>query len=142
MAACAPRSFSGFGPTSTRRIAFAMRLNRRERAPLLAPDSKEVTLTIDRHRLKFTNLDKIYYPTDGVRKRDLLNYYDAVAPLLLPHLKDRPLSLQAATRTASTAESFFQKNTPEAFPTGCAPRRRRTESDTWSATIAPRFCSW
>jgi len=86
-----------------------------ERAPLLAPDSKEVTLTIDHHRLKFTNLDKIYYPADGVRKRDVLNYYDAVAPLLLPYLKDRPLSLRRYPNGIA-AESFFQKNTPETYP--------------------------
>ncbi len=36
---------------------------------------RETTLTIDHHRLKFTNPDKLYYPNDGVRKRDVLNYY-------------------------------------------------------------------
>ncbi len=86
-----------------------------ERAPLLAPDSKEVTLTIDRHRLKFTNLDKLYYPKDGVSKRDVLNYYDAVAPLLVPYLKDRPLSLRRYP-DGIEGESFFQKNTPENYP--------------------------
>ena len=84
-----------------------------ERTPLLAPDSKEVTLTIDRHRLKFTNLNKLYYPADGIRKRDLLNYYDAVAPLLLPYLKDRPLSLRRYPNGIA-GEAFFQKNTPAA----------------------------
>lgn len=86
-----------------------------ERPPLLAPDSKEVTLTIDRHRLKFTNLDKPYYPKDGVHKRDVLNYYDAVAPLLVPYLKDRPLSLRRYPNGID-GQSFFQKNTPESYP--------------------------
>ena len=86
-----------------------------ERTPLLAPDAKEATLTIDRHRLKFTNLDKLYYPKDGVRKRDVLNYYDAVAPLLIPHLADRPLSLRRYP-DGIEGESFFQKNTPENYP--------------------------
>ncbi len=86
-----------------------------ERTPLLAPDAKEATLAIGRHRLKFTHLDKLYYPQDGVRKRDVLNYYDAVAPLLVPHLKDRPLSLRRYP-DGIEGESFFQKNTPETYP--------------------------
>jgi bifunctional non-homologous end joining protein LigD len=82
---------------------------------LLDADLKEATLPIDGHRLKFTNLDKLFYPKDGYRKRDLLNYYDAVAPLLLPHLKDRPLSLK---RYPNGIEKpfFFQKQVAESFP--------------------------
>ncbi len=82
---------------------------------LWSADLKEATLTIDKHRLKFTNLDKLFYPKDGYRKRDLLNYYDAVAPLLLPHLKDRPLSLK---RYPNGIEKpfFFQKQVAESFP--------------------------
>ena len=41
--------------------------------------ANEVTLTIDSHPLKFTNLNKVFYPAEGIVKRDLLNYYDAVA---------------------------------------------------------------
>ena len=44
--------------------------------------------------LKFTNLKKVYYPDEGYTKRDVLNYYNGVADLILPHLKDRPLSLK------------------------------------------------
>ena len=46
-------------------------------------------------KLKLTNLNKVYFPDDGYTKGDLIRYYDAVAPLILPHLKDRPLSSQA-----------------------------------------------
>ncbi|HEV2447256.1 MAG TPA: non-homologous end-joining DNA ligase, partial [Candidatus Sulfopaludibacter sp.] len=55
---------------------------------LLPPEAKEAKMEIDGRPLKFTHLDKIYYPADGVTKRDVLNYYDAVAGLILPHLKD------------------------------------------------------
>jgi bifunctional non-homologous end joining protein LigD len=84
-------------------------------AALLDADLKEAMLTVDGHRLKFTNLDKLFYPKDGYRKRDLLNYYDAVAPLLLPYLKDRPLSLK---RYPNGIEKpfFFQKQVAESFP--------------------------
>jgi bifunctional non-homologous end joining protein LigD len=87
----------------------------RKHPALLAAEVKETTLTIDKHSLKFTNLDKLFYPKDGYRKRDLLNYYDAVAPLLLPHLKHRPLSLK---RYPNGIEKpfFFQKQVAESFP--------------------------
>jgi bifunctional non-homologous end joining protein LigD len=64
---------------------------------------------------KLTNLDKIYYPEDGYTKGDLLKYYDAVAPLILPHLKDRPLSLKRYPNGIHEP-FFFQKNTPESYP--------------------------
>ncbi len=82
---------------------------------LLPSDKKEVVTTINGHSLKFTNLDKVYFPEHGYTKRDLLNYYDAVAPLLLPHLKDRPLSLKRYPNGIH-GEFFFQKNTPENYP--------------------------
>ncbi len=81
----------------------------------LPADKKEVNLEIDGHSLKFTNLDKVYYPEDGYTKRDLLNYYDAVAALLLPYLKNRPLSLKRYPNGIH-AEFFFQKNTPAGYP--------------------------
>ncbi|HEX4135992.1 MAG TPA: DNA ligase D [Bryobacteraceae bacterium] len=90
----------------------------REEVPppgFLPLDHREVTTTINGHSLKFTNLDKLYYPEDGYTKRDLLNYYDAVAELLLPYLKDRPLSLKRYPNGIH-AEFFFQKNTPAGYP--------------------------
>jgi bifunctional non-homologous end joining protein LigD len=81
----------------------------------LPRDKKEVTAEIDGHSLKFTNLDKIYYPDDGYTKRDLLNYYNSVAGLLLPYLKDRPLSLKRYPNGIHE-QFFFQKNTPEGYP--------------------------
>ncbi|MGA3187763.1 MAG: DNA ligase D [Bryobacteraceae bacterium] len=86
-----------------------------ERKTLLDPSKSEQTLTIDRHSLKFTNLNKLYYPKDNIAKRDLLNYYDAVAPLLLPHLKDRPLSLKRYPNGVD-ADFFFQKAIAPSFP--------------------------
>lgn len=83
--------------------------------PLLAPDLGEAILTVDTHRLKFTNLKKVFYPREGFTKRDLLNYYDAVAPLILPHLKDRPLSLKRYPNGID-ADFFFQKEVAESFP--------------------------
>jgi bifunctional non-homologous end joining protein LigD len=81
---------------------------------LFEPSEKEAIRTIDGHTLKFTNLSKVFYPDDGYTKRDVLNYYAAIADLILPHLKDRPLSLKRYPN-GITKEYFFQKNSPESF---------------------------
>jgi len=86
-----------------------------KRTTLLDPSLAEANLTIDGHRLKFTNLNKVFYPKDGYRKRDLLNYYDAVAPLILPYLKDRPLSLKRYPNGIDKP-FFFQKEVAASFP--------------------------
>ena len=85
------------------------------RPPLLSGKSDEAVVTIDGQRLKFTHLNKVFYPAEGYTKRDLLNYYDAVADLLLPYLKDRPLSLKRYPDGIS-GEYFFQKDTHDRFP--------------------------
>ncbi|MBC8167517.1 MAG: DNA ligase D [Bryobacteraceae bacterium] len=86
-----------------------------EGTPLLPPTAKELTTRIGGHPLKFTNLDKIWYPKEKYTKRDVLNYYDAVAHLLVPHLKDRPLSLKRYPGGIHQ-DFFFQKNIPEGYP--------------------------
>jgi len=58
---------------------------------------------------ELTNLDKVYWPEDGYTKGDLLNYYREVAPVLLPHLKDRPQSLHRHPNGIA-GPSFFQKD--------------------------------
>jgi bifunctional non-homologous end joining protein LigD len=76
---------------------------------------REVTVEVDGHRLKFTNLDKVFFPKDGWKKRDLLHFYDEVATLLVPHLKDRPLSLKRYPNGIGQ-DFFFQKNASSHFP--------------------------
>ena len=72
-------------------------------------------LTIGSHEVKVSNLDKLWWPEEGISKGDVLNYYVAIAPWLLPHLEGRPLVL---TRYPSGpgGESFYQKNTPDYAP--------------------------
>ena len=86
----------------------------REKADLFGPGEKESTREIDGHTLKFTNLNKVFYPDEGYTKRDVLNYYAGIADLILPYLKDRPLSLKRYPNGIKE-EYFFQKNAPEAF---------------------------
>jgi len=88
----------------------------REAGELLSPSSPEETLTIGSRTLKFTNLKKVFYPKEGYTKRDVINYYDTVAGLILPHLEDRPLSLKRYPNGIEH-EYFFQKDAPETFAT-------------------------
>jgi len=81
---------------------------------LLAGKQNDVSLDINGQQLKFTNLSKVFYPAEGITKRDILNYYDAVASLILPHLKDRPLSLKRYPN-GITQQFFFQKDVPLTF---------------------------
>jgi len=62
--------------------------------------------------VKFSNLDKVFWPDEGYTKGDLIEYYRAVSPWMLPYLADRPLVL---TRYPDgiTGKSFFQKDAPE-----------------------------
>jgi bifunctional non-homologous end joining protein LigD len=76
---------------------------------------KEVTADVDGHRLKFTNLDKIFYPKDGWKKRDVIAFYDRVSQWLLPHLQDRPLSMKRYPNGIEE-QYFFQKDAAKGFP--------------------------
>jgi bifunctional non-homologous end joining protein LigD len=80
-------------------------------------------------RVKFSNLDKIYWPEDAYTKGDLIEYYRGVAPYILPYLADRPVVL---TRFPDgiAGKSFFQKDAP-----GFVPEWIRTER-MWSEQAA------
>ena len=76
----------------------------------------------ERSGFTVTNPDKVFWPDDGYTKSDLLDYYEAVAPLLLRYLRDRPLVL---TRFPDGihGKSFFQKDAPDYIPDWVATRR-------------------
>ena len=87
-----------------------------KREPLIAPKPPaEMIVTIDGHRLKFTNLNKVLFPGEDIAKRDLINYYDAVADLIIPHLRDRPLSLKRYPNGIDH-DFFFQKDAEDKVP--------------------------
>jgi bifunctional non-homologous end joining protein LigD len=79
------------------------------RKTLLNPTEESQVKKIKGHNLKFNNLSKLYWPEDGYSKRDMFNYYYQVAEYILPHLKDRPLSLNRFPGGIH-APSFYQKD--------------------------------
>jgi bifunctional non-homologous end joining protein LigD len=68
-----------------------------------------------KREVAFSNLDKIFWPEEGFTKGDLVAYYRAIAPWLLPWLRERPVVL---TRYPDgvTGKSFFQKDAPSFVP--------------------------
>ncbi|PYP20029.1 MAG: DNA ligase D [Gemmatimonadetes bacterium] len=65
--------------------------------------------------VKFSNLDKVFWPDDGYTKGDLIDYYRAISPWLLPYLKDRPV-VMTRYPDGITGKSFFQKDAPAFAP--------------------------
>jgi bifunctional non-homologous end joining protein LigD len=69
----------------------------------------------DPHPIEITHADKVFWPAEGYTKGDLIEYYETIAPWMLPYLKDRPVML---TRYPDGIEgkSFFQKDAPGYVP--------------------------
>jgi bifunctional non-homologous end joining protein LigD len=67
------------------------------------------------HDVKLSNQGKLLFPAAGVTKADLIDYYERIAPVMLPHLAGRPLSL-VRYPNGIEAEGFMQKNASDYFP--------------------------
>lgn len=65
--------------------------------------------------VRITNRDKVWFPHDGYTKGDVLDYYARVAPVLVPFLRDRPMTLRRFP-DGIESEGFFQKNLPDHAP--------------------------
>jgi bifunctional non-homologous end joining protein LigD len=61
--------------------------------------------------LRLTNLDKVYFPDEGYTKGDLIQYYASAAPVLLPHLEGRPISMSRYPEGIK-GPSFYEKRAP------------------------------
>jgi bifunctional non-homologous end joining protein LigD len=77
--------------------------------------------------LKLSNLEKPFWPEEGITKGDLLAYYRAVAPMLLPHLKDRPFTMKRYP-DGWNGPHFFQKDAPKHMPDWIPTRAYRSTS--------------
>jgi len=76
---------------------------------------QRVRVHIDGRELELSNLDKVMYPANGFTKGEVIDYYVRVAPVLLPHLADRPLT-RIRYPNGVEAASFFEKNKPGGTP--------------------------
>ncbi|WP_240958143.1 non-homologous end-joining DNA ligase [Streptomyces barkulensis] len=70
---------------------------------------------VEGRTIELTSLDRVLYPASGFTKGDVVDYYTSVAGVLLPHLRDRPVSFVRAPRGVE-AESFMAKHVPPGTP--------------------------
>lgn len=81
----------------------------------MSPTGGAVEVQVDGRVLRLTNLDKILWPEVGFTKGQMIDYYTRVAPALLPHLKDRPLTLKRYPDGVE-GQMFYEKNCPSHRP--------------------------
>ena len=87
--------------------------------------SKKTEILVGQTKVTVSNLDKVLYPKTGFTKGQVIDYYIRIAPVLLPHLKNRPITLK---RYPDGVDGFFfyEKQCPSHRPTGSRrPRCRR-----------------
>jgi bifunctional non-homologous end joining protein LigD len=89
----------------------------------LATDAVE--LRADRRVVRLTHPDRVLFPRDRVTKGDLAEYYLQAAPVLVPHLKNRPFTMKRF-REGIRDRGFFQKQAPKGLPSWIPTRRFRT----------------
>jgi bifunctional non-homologous end joining protein LigD len=77
--------------------------------------SKKQLVEIDGREITLSNAKKVYYPGSGFTKGEVVEYYDAMAPVILPHLEDRPLTLKRYP-DGVTGAHFYEKNAPSHTP--------------------------
>jgi bifunctional non-homologous end joining protein LigD len=70
---------------------------------------------VDGRQVRLSNLDKVLYPEAGFKKRDVIDYYARIAPVLLPHLEGRALTLKRYPNGVD-AQFFYEKNAPSHRP--------------------------
>ncbi|TDV50943.1 DNA ligase D [Actinophytocola oryzae] len=79
------------------------------------PLPTNVLVEVEGRRIRLTNLDKVLYPETGFTKAQVIDYYSRVAPFLLPHLKDRPVTLRRFP-DGVTGQPFYEKNASRNAP--------------------------
>ena len=88
------------------------------------PDEPDLPAVLrkGRRELRLSNLDKPFWPDEGITKGDLLRYYRAIAPVLVPHLRGRPFTMRRYPDGAY-GKAFFQKDAPAHMPDWIATHR-------------------
>jgi bifunctional non-homologous end joining protein LigD len=74
-----------------------------------------VAVDVEGRHLTLSNLAKVLYPDAGFAKGEIIDYYSRIAPVLLPHLADRPLTVKRYPNGVDS-NFFFEKNAPNGTP--------------------------
>ena len=79
---------------------------------------KDTVVEIQGRHLKLSNLDKVLYPDVGFTKGQVVDYYVRIAPVLLPHLEGRPLTMKRYPNGVGGMFSFTRRIAQPIAPTG------------------------
>jgi bifunctional non-homologous end joining protein LigD len=79
------------------------------------PAADKITVQVEGRELALTNLAKVLYPADGFTKGEVLDYYQRISALLVPHVKGRPMTLKRYPDGVD-GQSFFAKHAPAGLP--------------------------
>jgi bifunctional non-homologous end joining protein LigD len=81
----------------------------------VSPDARKVQVEVEGRTLTLSNLDKVLYPAAGFTKAQVIDYYLKVAPVMLTHIRARPVTIKRYPEGVD-AEFFYQKNAPAHRP--------------------------
>jgi bifunctional non-homologous end joining protein LigD len=106
-------------PSTDRGKHPSRRSTRASRGPatpgITIPDEREVEIRLGDRSVRLTNLTKVFFPEIGMTKRGLLQYYADIAPVLLPHIRDRAMVMKRYPNGIH-GKFFFMKRAPEPRP--------------------------
>ena len=81
----------------------------------MSPEAKTVEVVVEGRKLKLSNLEKVLYPKAGFTKGQVIDYYRRIAPAVLPHLRERALTLKRYPNGVD-APYFYEKRSPSHRP--------------------------
>ncbi|WP_426277902.1 DNA ligase D [Chryseobacterium sp. S-02] len=87
----------------------------KQKAPTKKQSAKDSVKKIGKQQVTLTNQNKLYFPEDGITKGDVVDYYQSISKFILPHLKNRPQSLNRFPNGINGL-SFYQKDADEHTP--------------------------
>jgi len=97
----------------------------------VSPDTQKIQVQVEGRKLVLSNLDKVLYPAAGFTKAQVIDYYQRIAPVLLPHIAGRTVTIKRYPDGVD-GNFFFQKNAPagrpDFVPTGRVPSPGSTKS--------------
>jgi bifunctional non-homologous end joining protein LigD len=105
-----------YHPARIERAKMPRKASRQPDKPLKLPtDTNSYEVDVAGRKVRLTNLQKFFWPKLGITKRHLIQYYIDIAPVLLPHLKDRAMVMKRYPNGAA-GDFFFMKRTPKPRP--------------------------
>lgn len=81
----------------------------------MSPEARKVQVEVEGRPLALSNLDKVLYPQAGFTKAQVIDYYQRIAPVMLPHIASRPVTIKRYPEGVDR-DFFYQKNAPAHRP--------------------------